>query len=335
MTDVCPEKTRRCEGSPLCLPQESYCDGVQDCRSDDDEANCKSWNRGAKMCAPTGRCIPRRELCDGILNCSDGSDEIDCECKLCSGSDRALCSNSRCLTRSQVCDGVSDCEGGLDEKNCPGTCRVNDSSSSVPSTVKTVQCSDGRRYPQTEACSGQIVACSRSCKKCDPALTFTCADGMCIMKKNVCDGTPDCDGGEDETGCKETCTASRPIFRCASGSKCISVEARCDDVPSLYLPSNPPPFLQCPSSSLHCLADKRCLPSIARCDGIADCADGSDEADCSCLECTAAHSDMYACEKSRHCFKRDSVCAPYSMCPNATHVDKLFCAAKALERSFF
>ncbi|GMT06273.1 hypothetical protein PENTCL1PPCAC_28447, partial [Pristionchus entomophagus] len=83
---------------------------------------------------------------------------------------------------------------------------------------------------ETEACSGQVLACGRSCRKCNAALAFTCADSLCISKKKVCDGTWDCDGGEDERGCKETCTAPGAIFKCASGSKCIPLEARCDGV---------------------------------------------------------------------------------------------------------
>ncbi|GMT31153.1 hypothetical protein PFISCL1PPCAC_22450 [Pristionchus fissidentatus] len=335
----CPKDSRRCKGSPLCLPNASVCDGEPDCSEDDDEADCKECNRGAKMCAPTKRCIPRAQLCDGVVNCPDGSDEMDCDCKACSGWDRALCGNGRCLERSRICDGTIDCEGGIDEENCPGTCRAlpagKNASTTITAAVKTVKCADGRFYPESEACSGFVLACAHSCPNCDAKLAFACTDKSCIPKMQVCDGRADCAGGEDERGCDTMCAASRPNFKCASGSKCVPVAQRCDGVRDCEDGSDESDCKKCPSDALHCAADGRCLPAGARCDGVADCTDASDEADCSCQECTGAHSNTYSCETTPHCFRRESVCTPYSRCPNATHADKLFCAARAVHKNIF
>ncbi|KAF8363391.1 egg-1 [Pristionchus pacificus] len=336
----CPTDTTMCEGSPLCLPNDSRCDGVQDCRGGDDEQGCKECTKGAKMCSVTGRCISRADQCDGVVQCPDGSDEADCECKACSGTTVALCSNGRCLERSRVCDGTIDCEDGDDEKDCPGTCRAPlagsapSASSSLPSSVKTVKCADGRHYPEHEACSGMRLECARSCPICDAKLAFRCGDGKCLSKMKVCDGNADCAGAEDEAGCADNCSRA-DHFKCVSSDKCVPKEARCDGVEDCEDASDEKDCKKCPSDALHCPSDNRCFPSVARCDGTPDCTDASDETDCTCQECTGAHSDTYSCGSTNHCFKRDAVCGPFSKCPNATESDRLFCAAKALQKNLF
>ncbi|KHJ75286.1 Low-density lipoprotein receptor domain class A, partial [Oesophagostomum dentatum] len=108
-------------------------------------------------------------------------------------------------------------------------------------------------------------------------------------------------------------------------------------------------------------SDKKCVPLMLVCDGIEDCLEGEDEKNCSCggldkFECRSAsgktkcipkskvcdgvwdcmdecighHWNKYMCGATSHCFRRDEVCAPYTLCPNATKVNKVFCASRAL-----
>lgn len=323
--DSCDDDEFKCPSTSLCLPPTSICDGIVDCDSEDDEKDCKECTRGALFCEGTNRCIPAGLLCDGTPHCPDGSDERNCDCRSCSGSGKALCSDGTCLDRSRVCDGITDCSDGVDEEDCPGSCILDE-------TVKIpyITCADGRRYPQAEACSGVIEQCSYNCTKCDGELAFTCSDKKCIPRMLVCDGIDDCSEGEDELDCS---CGDTNTFECRSASgkaKCIPKAKVCDGVWDCLDGKDETNCHTCPSNSIRCPGEQKCIPKISRCDGVADCRDGSDETDCTCEECVGSHWNTYMCGATSHCFRRDEVCAPYTLCPNATKADKVFCAGRAL-----
>ncbi|XP_052872788.1 uncharacterized protein LOC128278161 [Anopheles cruzii] len=54
---------------------------------------------------------------------------------------------------------------------------------------------------------------------------FRCADSSCIPLQWKCDNIKDCQGGEDETDCKQ---CERDEYRCMSNDKCIPDKWRCD-----------------------------------------------------------------------------------------------------------
>ncbi|XP_046811891.1 very low-density lipoprotein receptor-like [Lucilia cuprina] len=62
-----------------CIPLESVCDGIGDCKRMDDESyglcHCSS---DKFKCIRGGGCIPKTQVCDGKPQCRDGSDEISC-----------------------------------------------------------------------------------------------------------------------------------------------------------------------------------------------------------------------------------------------------------------
>lgn len=322
----CDEGELRCPATSLCLPSSSVCDGVVDCDTEDDESNCTSCTRGALFCESTRRCVPAGQLCDGIPQCPDRLDEKNCDCRSCSGSEKALCSDGQCLQRSKICDGIADCSDGMDEEDCPGSCLLDESEK-----IPYVTCADGRRYPEAEACSGIIEQCASNCTKCDDRLAFTCDDRKCIPQMLVCDGIDDCSGGEDERDCK--CEGSDQ-FECRSATgkvKCISEAKRCDSVWDCMNGEDEIGCSKCPDDSIRCHHESKCIPKAARCDGIADCLDGSDETDCTCNECIGHHWNTYMCGGTSHCFRRDEVCGPYTLCPNATRADKVYCAGRVLK----
>lgn len=139
----------------------------------------------------------------------------------------------------------------------------------------------------------------------------------------LCDGRLDCDDGTDETGCD--CPPAS--LRCADGL-CVAAAARCDTVadcadgsdeldcpappatapaaapaPPALAPATLPdplgelPALGCGPTQFTCRGvgdaggGAECIPLSWRCDGRADCTDGSDE---------TLHCGMYPCRPETH-----------------------------------
>ncbi|KIH66525.1 Low-density lipoprotein receptor domain class A [Ancylostoma duodenale] len=329
---TCDDDEMSCPSTSLCLPPSSVCDGIVDCDTEEDEVNCEECTRGAQFCEVTKRCIPAGQLCDGIPQCPDRSDEKGCDCRACSGSGKALCADGECLERSRVCDGVVDCSDGIDEKDCPGSCLLEQDEQ-----IPYVKCADGRRYPEAEACSGVIEQCAYNCTKCDPRLAFTCNDKKCVPQMLVGFATESMTAPRarmKETAAVEwvnftICSIVEVVIFVNPGSRQVRVpisvwkkEVHCEEEAKCSI--------QCPRDSIRCPGEGKCIPMISRCDGVADCRDGSDETDCTCQECIGRHWNTYMCGAKSHCFRRDEVCAPYTLCPNATKADKVFCAGRAL-----
>jgi hypothetical protein len=71
---ACPERPQdgfRCDGGER-IPHLALCDGEEDCRNGEDEADC------APACANGTSLASKQLVCDGNRDCADGSDEIDC-----------------------------------------------------------------------------------------------------------------------------------------------------------------------------------------------------------------------------------------------------------------
>ncbi|EGT51790.1 hypothetical protein CAEBREN_04069 [Caenorhabditis brenneri] len=325
-TSTCSKDQFKCSANNVCLPLSAKCDGVRDCSDGSDEKDCNKCQKGAHKCGK--QCVKASQVCDGVAQCADRSDEKQCDCKTCSGSDKALCDDGTCIMRSQVCDGKNDCSNGMDEEDCPGSCNIE----TVSKKQKLVTCA-GEIYTEAQVCSGE-KECEKACSKCHPKLAFSCpASGdkpeKCIKREKVCDGVADCSDGSDEKNCTPQKECGGNQFTC--DRKCIEVSRRCDGVWDCLDKSDEKDCQQCPPGSIRCAADKKCLPSYTRCNGVAECSDGSDEQKCTCEECLGAHTDTYMCSESNRCLKRNEVCSPYSMCPNATYTDKAYCAALVLK----
>lgn len=200
-----------------------------------------------------------------------------------------------CVRPDSVCDGQPQCPDASDERDC---IRLG--------------------------CQKDMYACS--------------VEGVtrCLKRSLVCDGVADCDDHEDESNCNQTVLNARPGFFDDSPldlddkNDVPAVRDMVDRGNSSLSPlrngsfrttqpragggfgfvgnstngteTRPPPPVpvdgKCRPTEFSCVATKTCVPAQWRCDGTADCEDGSDEVNCTrrvCLEPFVSCGDQSSC----------------------------------------
>ena len=127
-----------CQSGPyICRPNDTKCDGREDCEDGSDEANCPKEKVAScgvfEFKCSNSKCIDSSRVCDAVPDCPDGEDETDPSCtsrsvQECSGGSCSVqCSEGErkceqtevCITEQQMCDGVTDCADESDEMFCP------------------------------------------------------------------------------------------------------------------------------------------------------------------------------------------------------------------------
>ncbi|XP_063679805.1 low-density lipoprotein receptor-related protein 1-like [Bolinopsis microptera] len=131
---------------------------------------------------------------------------------------------------------------------------------------------------------------------------YECSDGSCILLHWLCDGTADCDDGNDEADCQyngpEVCEENE--WQCGNGL-CISLIFRCDDEVDCADRSDETDCNRtCDEGQFTC-GSGECIELSWKCDGEHDCTDQSDEASCHNVtrseedECVGFHCDNDRC----------------------------------------
>jgi len=119
----------------------------------------------------------------------------------------------------------------------------------------------------------------------------------------LCDGKNDCTDGSDET--TDMCRC--PVLADRSS-------------PSVTLP------VVCAASNIVGGAKERCLPAKYKCDGYSDCADGSDEKNCTASDCQKAGAAVSFCAPTQTCVSQFNHCNGIVDCPDYSDEDDCDCA---------
>lgn len=160
--------------------------------------------------------------CDTTAQCDASCTHCDADCDPGCGSGQWECGNGACIQSVQVCNSVPDCADGSDEGSmCAGGGGGGGGLPGLPGGncgPEEFDCFDGTCIPSEQACDG-TTQCSTTIDEllCEggggfpggfPGMgnceseQFECPDtGECIAQSAMCDGTPDCSDGADESLC--------------------------------------------------------------------------------------------------------------------------------------
>ncbi|XP_067129295.1 sortilin-related receptor-like [Centruroides vittatus] len=306
----------RCKNGK-CINEKFRCDFDVDCFDGSDEENCTSpssvCHHNEFSCNSSKQCIPKTWKCDGEKDCQDGSDENNCDIKTCEDW-QYKCKSGHCIFSTWYCDGDKDCEDNSDEENCTVTTTPKPitPSTSQPHSCSAwmFKCDDGNCIPGLWRCD-KVNDCDDNSDEhmCEnekvltstgfPLTTkqpencgedrFRCNSGQCIWNSWICDGTKDCENGEDEKDCSAGVICLTSQFRCVHSSGCVSPSDLCDGKADCGDGSDewgcgPKASTESPHT---CESDTQfkcnsgeCIHIINYCDNREDCYDGSDEQNC-------------------------------------------------------
>uniref|UniRef100_A0A3Q1ID25 Sortilin-related receptor n=1 Tax=Anabas testudineus TaxID=64144 RepID=A0A3Q1ID25_ANATE len=313
----CLPNQYRCSNG-RCISSIWKCDSDNDCGDMSDEQECPTVTCDPSNqfhCVASGSCIPLAFKCDHEDDCGDNSDEEHCESHQC-GPGEFTCARGVCIREVWRCDGDNDCRDWSDETNCTvghHTCEPN-----------SFQCHTGHCIPQRWTCDGDDDCQDDSDE--DPQFCegsrckgFLCSNDTCLPSTAHCNGIRECPDGADENNCDPLCTRYMD-FVCKNRAQCLFQSLVCDgikhcedgsDEDAQYAGSTPSEFGKvCDAYTFQC-ANRVCVSLEWKCDGMDDCGDYSDEANCdTVMLLSSAPTDVPGCSRYFQYECRNGRCIP-------------------------
>ena len=308
----CPDDNFQCQDL-RCIPSGHRCNAIADCLLGEDEQGCNtSCNYPAMgqetaycvtnctwpqcvcvgdyfQCESGGACVNIAALCDGVKNCQDGSDEIFCGDTLCAETEVMCADGKWCVPAQRWFDGVEDC----------------------------MDASDERPPREGEPCPG-----------------FLCPSGQCIPSSRQNDGFPDCEDSTDEVdyiiraarGDSSLDCEDPNALPCDGFSKqCYYESNRCvyetDSHGVIYFCRRAGHLIHCKDHECHNMfkcPDSYCVSWSKVCNGVLDCQDGMDEAECPITSCP----NMFHCQLEGLCLHPSEVCDGTIQCKDSGDDEK-------------
>ncbi|XP_070561544.1 uncharacterized protein [Ptychodera flava] len=285
----CPYGTFKCD-SGQCIPVDRLCDGITHCADGIDETICQGDQCpvGTIKCTGSHLCVDNSKICDGSYDCAyssvfDLTDEVNCQenATVCPPW-KYQCDNGQCIDRNKRCDFFPNCLDKSDELNCT-------KEDCLQGTSLCTRWS-GNDNP-TFFCLGDIHWCD-GIDDCfygeDKSIceNYTCLESQfrcgldCKPIEERCDSVVNCPAHQDEVNC-ENYKCPEGYFRCRSG-QCIRHHLYCDEPTRPDCADGSDEIFcnaTCNEDQLQC-ASGWCVNFSLVCDGVDDCGDGTDEANC-------------------------------------------------------